>query len=109
MTGSASENWPVSINITRVPLNILGEQTQLFLLVGTMNKLQLDTLVKDGRVPVELVSTIAAGDSCALSAVLTFNQLKQVYEALEGPSKSWRGQYYSVTQAFVAAYRAVTT
>lgn len=108
MTGSASENWPVSIAIKGVPLSILGEPTQLFLLVGTMNKEQRATLVSEGRIPEELVSTVESNGRYALAAVLTANQLKQVHDVLEGPSKSWRGQYYSVTQAFIAAYRTAT-
>jgi hypothetical protein len=106
MSGPARENWPVKILITGMPLSILGEDIPLYHLLGTMNQAQIATLVEDGRLSEGLTSTLQLDSSTSvLSAVLTGKQLASAYEALSGPSKTWRGQYYSVTQAFVEAYR----
>ncbi|WP_353082688.1 hypothetical protein [Tessaracoccus lapidicaptus] len=105
MNGPANENWPVTIKITAVRNVLFGEELPLYLMVGTMNLEQWNTLIKDGGLLEELTSSVTAPGLHAVAAVLTRRQLQEAYDRLEGPSRSWRGQYYSLTQAFVAACR----
>ena len=100
----SKDKWPVVFQITLITESLRNESLTTYLVVGIMNYKQVDTMA-------ELINLHANfqvdEDKYVIAVLLTQDQLKALYVKFEPLSRSWRGQYQSLTKAFVKAYQEV--
>lgn len=94
------EKWPVSLSIEEVMASPHNPGLSIFLVSGVMNVKQSETL-REGLPQLTVHET--SGDIRAVAAVLSRQQLSEAHDYYAAPSKSWRGQYYVIANAFVNA------
>lgn len=99
------EKWPVKIEVRSLTESLLGDELRLYFVTGTMNKEQRDTLLQ--QLPKTTVTFEGSDDVVVVSSVLTHSQLSAMRDVFKPLAKEWRGQYYAVTNAFMAATEGV--
>lgn len=94
------EKWPAEIRISMVVSSVLDREMSLYFVTGLMNKKQYTTLKE--KMPI--MSDFQVDDKrWVVATLLTHQQLSDAYNAYTSLAKTWRGQYYVITNKFVSA------
>lgn len=99
MTNSFKK-WPAEIEIHNISTSVSNPELNLYLISGIMNTKQYDTLKE--RMPITSDFEISK-DKWAISIILTYRQLVEIYTLFTKLANEWRGQYYVITNLFVDA------
>jgi len=94
------EKWPCEIKITRIATIALGKEMNLYFVTGLMNKAQYDILRQETTI---LSDFRVSEDQWVISTVLEHQQLLALNKAFQSRAKSWRGQYYVLSNRVIEA------
>jgi len=100
MTTSSVEKWPAPFQVRKVSESLLGKELTFFFITGVVNKNQYDEVKKDLNI---LITLELDADKLVISTLVDHEQLDAFYKVFERRSKVWRGQYYALAKAIVAA------
>lgn len=101
-TKSSREEWPTEFKAVKVSDSFVGIDFTFYFVTGVVNRNQYKYV--EEAINVLAVYEIEE-DKLVLSTLLNQEQLEGFHEAFEPLSKKWRGQYYSLANAIVDAYR----
>lgn len=98
----SKENWPVILHLSILSESTINNSLTTILIVGVMNGNQVATMEK--RISLQTCLQIDS-DKYVIASVVTQDQLESLYQLFEPLSRRWRGQYQSLTKAFVETYK----
>jgi len=94
------KKWPAEIRISKVVSSVLDREMSLYFVTGLMNKNQYLTLKEKMPILSDFQVDI---ERWVIATLLTHQQLSDAYNACASPARTWRGQYYVITNRFVSA------